>query len=208
MKGLHFEDIEVGYGTRTVLRGIGAAALLPGTITALIGPNAAGKSTLMRAIAGLLPIKRGAIAVDGTRIEKLRLRPRAKYVRYVPQTYATSARLSVYDAVHVAARAAAPDEAPRDIRLAVAATLERTGTAPLADRMVCDLSGGQQQLVALAQGLVRPAPCCCSTSRPAPSICATSLKRCACCAMRQSATRSRSRSPCTIWRWPHATPIG
>jgi len=158
MKGLHFEDIEVGYGTRTVLRGIGAAALLPGTITALIGPNAAGKSTLMRAIAGLLPIKRGAIAVDGTRIEKLRLRPRAKYVRYVPQTYATSARLSVYDAVHVAARAAAPDEAPRDIRLAVAATLERTGTAPLADRMVCDLSGGQQQLVALAQGLVRPAP--------------------------------------------------
>jgi iron complex transport system ATP-binding protein len=158
MTGLQFADIDVGYGTHRVLRGVGAAPLMPGTVTALIGPNAAGKSTLMRAIAGILPIRRGTISVGGTRIETLRLRPRARYVRYVPQTYATSARLSVYDAVHVAARAAAPDEAPRDIRGAVASTLARTGTAGLADRLVCDLSGGQQQLVALAQGLVRPAP--------------------------------------------------
>ncbi len=158
MKGLHFSDLAVDYGTRSVLRGVGAAPLLPGTVTALVGPNAAGKSTLMRAIAGIVPIARGAIAVDGRRIEALRLRARAQFVRYVPQTYATNARLSVYDAVHVAARAAAPDDAPRKIRLAVAETLARAGTAELSERLVCDLSGGQQQLVALAQGLVRAAP--------------------------------------------------
>ncbi|MCA3261835.1 MAG: ABC transporter ATP-binding protein [Telmatospirillum sp.] len=158
MTGLHFQDLVVAYGTRSVLRGVGAAPLLPGTVTALVGPNAAGKSTLMRAIAGILPIARGTIAVDCTRIEALRLRERARWVRYVPQTYATNARLSVYDAVHVAAHAAAPDEAPHRIRHAVAQTLARAGLADLSERLVCDLSGGQQQLVALAQGLVRAAP--------------------------------------------------
>ncbi|MDX2101381.1 MAG: ABC transporter ATP-binding protein [Alphaproteobacteria bacterium] len=158
MSGLRVEGLAVAFGQRSVLRAVTLAPLQPGTLTAVIGPNAAGKSTLLRAIAGLSPLHAGAVFVGNTRIDRLGLRHRARYVRYVPQVYATSARLAVGDAVLVAARAGNPTAARREGDRAVARTLARTGIADLVDRLVCDLSGGQQQLVALAQGLVSPAP--------------------------------------------------
>lgn len=53
MTGLSTQALSMHYGSRSVLQDIHLPALLPGTITALIGPNAAGKSTLLRGIAGL-----------------------------------------------------------------------------------------------------------------------------------------------------------
>jgi len=156
--GLSVEALSAAYGRHGVLHDVTVRGLAPGSVTALLGPNASGKSTLLRAIAGLKGIAAGRILLDGRSIESLRLAERTKRVRYVPQAYAASARLTVFDAVMVAARTAGALGSSRALAMRVEAILARTRVAALADRLVCDLSGGQQQLVALAQGLVQPAP--------------------------------------------------
>ncbi|HEV7264469.1 MAG TPA: ABC transporter ATP-binding protein [Falsiroseomonas sp.] len=158
MSGLAIEALSAVYGRTPVLRGVSVAALGPGSVTALLGPNASGKSTLLRAVAGLKRAAAGRILLGGRAIEGMRLAERTRLVRYVPQAYATQARLTVFDAVMVAARTAGAAGTARALAARVGAILARTGTAPLAGRLLCDLSGGQQQLVALAQGLVQPAP--------------------------------------------------
>ncbi|MBR0652777.1 ABC transporter ATP-binding protein [Roseomonas terrae] len=158
MTRLAIEGLSVAYGRRPVLRDVTVPALLPGTVTALLGPNASGKSTLLRSIAGLKRPNAGRILLDGKPIEGTTLAERTRLVRYVPQVYASAARLTVFDAVLVAARAAGASGGAGTVAARVEAILARTRIAHLAQRMISDLSGGQQQLVALAQGLVQPAP--------------------------------------------------
>ncbi|MDD7973111.1 ABC transporter ATP-binding protein [Roseinatronobacter alkalisoli] len=159
MTHLHAHGMTVRYGGTTVLHNVTLPALQPGSVTALIGPNAAGKSTLLRALAGLGPLAAGEVWLADTRLDGMRRRDWARHVRYVPQLFGHSAALTVLDAVLVArlagdlhVRAAAQD------RTAAAEALVEVGIAHLAERPVTDLSGGQQQLVALAMGLARPAP--------------------------------------------------
>lgn len=158
MTGLAIDGLSAGYGRRPVVRGVDVPDLRPGTLTALLGPNASGKSTLLRAVAGLVPASSGTVRVHGRPIGRMRPAERTRLVRYVPQTYATTARLGVFDAVLVAARTAGAAGPASDVADRVATILRRIRIDALADRLVCDLSGGQQQLVALAQGLVQPAP--------------------------------------------------
>ena len=156
--GLVVQDLSVGYGAAPVIRSISLDAMKPGEVTALIGPNAAGKSTLMRAIAGLLKPLSGGITLGGEDILALPLTQRARRIRFVPQVYATQARLTVFDLVLVARMTAGQGRAMPDDLAAAERALVRIGISGLADRLVCHLSGGQQQLVALAQALARPAP--------------------------------------------------
>lgn len=158
MSGLAIEGLQVGYGRRTVLRDVTIPPLRSGTVTALLGPNASGKSTLLRTIAGLKKPEAGRILLDGMPIQGMKLAERTRHVRYVPQVYAAAARLTVFDSVLVAARTAGATGHGAGVAARVEAILARTRIAHLAQRMICDLSGGQQQLVALAQGLVQPAP--------------------------------------------------
>ena len=158
MTRLAIEDLSVAYGRRPVLREVTVPALLPGTVTALLGPNASGKSTLLRSIAGLKRPTAGRILLDGKSLDGMALAERTRFVRYVPQVYAAAARLTVFDAVLVAARTAGAAGSAAAVAARIEAILARTRIAHLAHRLICDLSGGQQQLVALAQGLVQPAP--------------------------------------------------
>jgi iron complex transport system ATP-binding protein len=158
MSELLITDVSVGYGGAPVVRDVSLTGLRSGRLTALIGPNAAGKSTLMRAVAGLLKPTSGRVALGGEDILALPLAERARRIRFVPQVYATQARLTVFDLVLVARMTARQGRAaPQDLS-AVERSLTRVGISALADRLVCHLSGGQQQLVALAQALARPAP--------------------------------------------------
>ncbi len=159
MQHLDAQNLTVRYGRTMVLHNVTLPGLHPGSVTALVGPNAAGKSTLLRALAGLSPLSGGEIVLAGTRLNGLRRRDWARHVRYVPQLFGHSAALTVLDAVLVArlagnlhVRAAEQD------RSAAAEALMEVSIAHLAERPVTDLSGGQQQLVALAMGLARPAP--------------------------------------------------
>jgi iron complex transport system ATP-binding protein len=157
---LAVEGLGVTYGRRRVLEVGSPPPFRAGEVTALIGPNAAGKSTFLRAVAGLARPDTGRVRVGGTDVTNMTLAARAAFTRYVPQVYATSARLSVFDAVLVAAKAAARAMASGGggMEADVARVLSRVGIEALSERFLCDLSGGQQQLVAIAQGLVRPAP--------------------------------------------------
>lgn len=149
MVTLELKSVEACYGRKAVF----AAATIPeirgGSLTALIGPNAAGKSTLFRRIAGQL---RGAGQVRLRGAEPAAL-------RYMPQDTAMTAALTVYESVILAVKQgqAGWQLSAHDLA-AVDAVLARLKIGALAELHLAELSGGQRQLVSIAQTLVaRPA---------------------------------------------------
>lgn len=159
MSGLLVRNACVAYGWREVLRGVSLPPLLPGSVTALIGPNGAGKSTLLRGIAGLQSMQ-GAVLLDGVDLACGPQARRAQSMVYLPQSLPSRTRLGVFEAVLSAAMAGRSEGwlGARVDAAAVArveAVLARLDLLPLASRQVEALSGGQRQLVGLAQALVR-----------------------------------------------------
>ncbi|MFJ0573988.1 ABC transporter ATP-binding protein [Bordetella bronchiseptica] len=150
--GLAIEGLGVAYGARTVIAGLSLGPLPHGTLTALLGPNGSGKSTLLKAVAGLLPARGGAIALDGQRLDQADL---AQQVAYLPQGLPADVHLRVFESVLVAARAHGGEAAGQIGPPAIAALLERLGIGHLALQFLDELSGGQKQLVGLAQALIR-----------------------------------------------------
>ena len=82
---LRAEQLHVGYGDRDVLQGIDVL-LPPGQITAIVGANACGKSTLLRTFARLLKPTAGTILLDGAEITSLPTREVAKRLGFLPQS--------------------------------------------------------------------------------------------------------------------------
>ena len=68
--GLTIEQLAAGYPGRAVLQGVNLPAVPPGSLVAVVGPNAVGKSTLLKAIAGLRPMQ-GRITLDGMALATL-----------------------------------------------------------------------------------------------------------------------------------------
>ncbi|KCV49808.1 ABC transporter, ATP-binding protein [Bordetella bronchiseptica F2] len=153
--GLAIEGLGVAYGARTVIAGLSLGPLPHGTLTALLGPNGSGKSTLLKAVAGLLPARGGAIALDGLRLDQADLAQRAQQVAYLPQGLPADVHLRVFESVLVAARAHGGEAAGQIGPPTIAALLERLGIGHLALQFLDELSGGQKQLVGLAQALIR-----------------------------------------------------
>jgi glycerol transport system ATP-binding protein len=125
-----------------------------GRLATLLGRTGAGKTTLMRAIAGLVQPDSGRIALDGQ--DWARLAPWQRPVAMVTQQFINYPHLSALDNVAFPLRRrglSAPEA-----RAAAARELARVGLAPLADRRPGQLSGGQQQRVAIARALVKKAP--------------------------------------------------
>ena len=151
MSGLLIEGLTVSYGRRRIVEGLDLPPLMPGEITVLAGPNAAGKSTLLKGIAGLLPT-RGRVMFGGRDLGALSAGDRARTLGFMPQTLPSGAALSVLESV-IAARSASGEGAGAD--RAAMAVLERLGIGPLALDPLDRLSGGQRQMVGLAQALVR-----------------------------------------------------
>ena len=149
--------IEVGYGKRVVVPQMDLAPLLPGTLTALVGPNAAGKSTLLRGMAGLLRGTQGEVLLGERDLLTLSIPERARHLVYMPQGLPGNVALTVMESLIGALRATPTPLAGNDAaaaRLAMA-LLERLQIADLALSGLGRLSGGQRQLVALAQSLIR-----------------------------------------------------
>ncbi len=125
----------------------------PGTITGLIGPDGAGKTTLMRLIAGLLVPESGSLTVQG--IDVLR-DPRAvqSVIGYMPQHFGLYEDLTVGENLDLYAdlRGLAPSEQAGRYR----ELLRMTGLAPFTGRLAGRLSGGMKQKLGLACTLVTP----------------------------------------------------
>ncbi|OHV07553.1 ABC transporter ATP-binding protein [Kushneria phosphatilytica] len=155
--GLEVSRLSSGYRRRRILEDITLPELYAGEVHSLVGPNAAGKSTLMRALAGLQPAS-GSIRLQGRELMGRSLSERTRLVTYMPQSLPQGVALSVLESV-VSALRASPLHTTANTRSTLEErafeVLARVGVAELALESLHHLSGGQRQLVSLAQVLAR-----------------------------------------------------
>jgi iron complex transport system ATP-binding protein len=151
------EDLRLAYDGRVVVDGLDLE-LADGSVTAIVGPNGCGKSTVLRALGRLLRPDAGQVLLDGRAIARTPTREVAKVLGLLPQTPVAPEGLTVAELV---ARGRHPHQSwlrqwSRDDEAVVAEALAWTGLSDLADRPVDTLSGGQRQRawisMALAQG--------------------------------------------------------
>lgn len=153
---LQVQDLTAGYGDRTIITGLGID-LLPGRISAIVGANACGKSTLLRVMARLLRPRGGQVTLDGAAIHGMPTRALARVLGLLPQSPIAPEGITVADLV---GRGRHPHHGlmsrwgPADDH-AVATALEVTRITDLADRTVDELSGGQRQRAWIAMALAQ-----------------------------------------------------
>ncbi|NML76669.1 ABC transporter ATP-binding protein [Rhizobium sp. S-51] len=153
---LTVSQLAAGYVDSLVLDGLDLE-VPPGKITAIVGANACGKSTLLRAMSRLLRPKRGNVLLDGRSIHHTPPRQLAQTLGLLPQSPIAPEGITVVDLV---SRGRHPHHGmlsrwTRRDDEAVATALEATRTVDLAERPVDELSGGQRQRVWIAMALAQ-----------------------------------------------------
>ncbi|HYN28248.1 MAG TPA: metal ABC transporter ATP-binding protein [Dermatophilaceae bacterium] len=150
---LEVRDGSFGYGERAVVRDI-SLTVHPGEVVALLGPNASGKSTLVKGVLGLAETLHGEVLLLGEPAEQLADRTR---IGYVPQRHSlsTSVRATVREVVEVGRLPHRPwwRAASATDRRVVDGAIEAVGLADRAGEPVATLSGGQQRRVLIARAL-------------------------------------------------------
>ena len=149
----------VRYDRRSVIDDL-SVAVPPGSFTVIIGPNACGKSTLLRAAAGLLPASAGTVLLDGRDIATYSAKDTARRLGLLPQGAVSPEGITVAELVargryahqRLLRQWSAADES------AVTDALRVTNVADLATRPVDELSGGQRQRVWIAMVLAQQTP--------------------------------------------------
>ena len=147
-------DLTVGYHKAPpVLREL-SLRIGQGEVVNVLGPNGCGKTTLLRAILGLLPVPHGCLFLDGRPVEKMPRRDIARLLAYVPQSHKGVFAFSVLEVVLMGRTVRSPwlRFSAEDREKALNA-LERVRLASVAQRPYLELSGGQQQLVFIARAL-------------------------------------------------------
>ena len=145
---LNVNSVNQYYGGSHILRGLDFEAKL-GEVTVVLGRNGVGKTTLLKSLMGLVPIKSGAIQLDGQTIDKLKPYERVRLgLGYVPQGREIFGRLTVAENLQMGL-ASKPGGTPLPEQLfelfpVLKQMLHRRGG---------DLSGGQQQQLAIARAL-------------------------------------------------------
>lgn len=154
---LELERLTVGYRRRPVFRDLTLPAIAPGSLVAVVGPNAVGKSTLLKGIAGLLPAS-GQVRLDGQDLAALTPAQRVTQLGYLPQPLPQAVPLVAYETVFSACRAARSLRSRAETEQAIERVFDALGIRQLALRQLAEMSGGQRQMVGLAQVLVRRPP--------------------------------------------------
>jgi ABC-type Fe3+/spermidine/putrescine transport system ATPase subunit len=142
-------DIDFSYDDYKALHGL-SLNIESGELIALLGPSGCGKTTLLRIIAGLLPMQSGQLIYDGKDISTST--PQERNTAMVFQSYALFPHLSVGENIAYGLRARKGER--KTVDASVKMYLEKVDLLGLENRMVQELSGGQQQRVALARALV------------------------------------------------------
>ena len=153
---LSAERLRLAYDRANVIDDL-TVALPPGRVTAIVGANACGKSTLLRGLARLLKPRAGSVLLDGSDIHSLPTREVATRLAILPQSPVAPDGITVADLV---GRGRHPHQSwlrrwsIADLH-AVDAAMAATGVADLSDRVVDELSGGQRQRVWIAMALAQ-----------------------------------------------------
>lgn len=156
---LSARGLNVGYGQRAIIDGLDID-IPRGELTVIVGPNACGKSTLLRSLARMLPVQSGEVLLEGDPIRSLPPKHVARLLGLLPQSPIAPDGIVVEDLV---GRGRFPHQgvlkqwSESDER-AVENALARAGVDELADRMVDELSGGQRQRVWIAMALAQETP--------------------------------------------------
>ena len=151
--------LTLGYDGRTISEDLDVV-IPPGSFTAIIGPNACGKSTLLRALSRLMKPDAGQVFLQGRDINGYATREVARKLALLPQSSTAPDGITVADLV---ARGRFPHQSllrqwSDDDSAAVDAAMAATGVTDLAGRTVGELSGGQRQRVWLALVLAQDTP--------------------------------------------------
>ena len=153
---LRAHGVSLGYDGRKVIEGLDLE-LPAGKVTAIVGPNACGKSTLLRGLARLHPLDGGHVTLGDQDVAAMSRKELARSVAVLPQSSVAPDGVRVADLV---ARGRYPHQGwfgrhTSDDDAVVARALEATSTTELADRPVAELSGGQRQRVWIAMVLAQ-----------------------------------------------------
>lgn len=156
---ISLHHLTLGYGPRLLLDSI-SAELPEGQLTALLGRNGTGKSTLLRAIAGLGPIRSGSITLCGRELTKLTPQQRAETVAFVTTEKIRIANMSCEEVVALG-RAPYTDWIGRlddEDRRIVRHALQLTGMESFAQKSMDTLSDGECQRIMIARALAQDTP--------------------------------------------------
>ncbi len=145
---LQVEAASIGYDRRLICERL-SMRIPDKSFTVIVGPNACGKSTLLRALSRLLKPSAGRVVLDGADIQSYKTKEVAKRVGLLPQTSIAPDGITVADLV---ARGRFPYQGfirqwTEDDERAVARAMDVTNTTSLSGRLVDELSGGQRQRV-------------------------------------------------------------
>lgn len=156
---LRADHLSIGYDGAAVIADL-SVDVLDGRVTAIVGPNACGKSTLLRGFARLLKPSGGQVILDGHDIGSLHTKDVARRLGLLPQTSIAPEGITVADLV---SRGRFPHQKvlrqwSRGDDDAVADAMRCTGVTELAGRLVDELSGGQRQRVWVAMVLAQQTP--------------------------------------------------
>ncbi|MDX6351576.1 MAG: iron-siderophore transport system ATP-binding protein [Streptomyces sp.] len=153
------DDLTLAYDKRTIAQGL-TVPIPDRSFTVIVGPNACGKSTLLRALSRMLKPVTGTVLLDGQDIAALPAKKVARTLGLLPQSSIAPEGITVAELV---ARGRYPHQGllrqwSKDDERVVGESMAATGVADLADRMVDELSGGQRQRVWIAMALAQETP--------------------------------------------------
>lgn len=157
MSRLFAEKLHISYGSQTIVENLDLA-IPDGKVTALVGANGSGKSTILKTMARLLKAKKGSVYLDGKSISQMQTKEVAKQLAILPQTPVAPEGLTVRELV---AYGRFPHQKglgtlSREDKSMIDWALQVTKMNDLADRQIESMSGGQRQrawiAMALAQG--------------------------------------------------------
>ncbi len=156
---LSAESVTLAYDQRVIAEDL-SVGIPDHSFTVIVGPNACGKSTLLRALSRMLKPTQGRVLLDGHAIGSMPAKKVAKTLGLLPQSSIAPDGITVADLV---ARGRYPHQgllrqwSPQDERI-VEESMRSTGVGELADRYVDELSGGQRQRVWIAMALAQQTP--------------------------------------------------
>ncbi len=151
------KHLSAGYRRKQVLFDISIDAINCGELIGLIGPNASGKSTLFRSMAGLMASD-GEVMIKAQALSQTPIAVWSRVVGMMPQQYDVQIALTVFDSILLALKSHNRWRVSSDDLQQVEQVLDTLNLNHLSERQIFELSGGQKQMVAMARLLVRQPP--------------------------------------------------
>jgi iron complex transport system ATP-binding protein len=148
---LQIADVSVRFSKITALRGV-HASVDGGKIIAVLGPNASGKTTLLRSIAGLLSPTHGKVELDGIRVDRMKPHDRASKVSWVPRVAEVAGAFTIRRVIELGRYALGPSTIRVDDALAQVDLLDRS------ESLWHGASAGMRQRASFARALAQRTP--------------------------------------------------